>query len=157
MSRPLSFEDLACCAVFGGLSVCLSGWLAPDIEMTVSEARLAEASIRVSQLQHIYLKSLDPVEQARLDEVPDADPWGTPYRVIVRGEHDVLAVSAGSDGVFQSLASDSDDIHTDLEESPGAESIRRNRWRLVGAFAAAIGAWLVMCRLYLRTRPLREE
>lgn len=152
MSRPADFEGFAVCTVLAGLCVCLLACLAPNIEMGSTEARMAEAWIRVRQLKQLHGRTPDPVERARSEDVPTVDPWGTPYRVIDQSDAEVLAVSAGPDRVFQALSSISDDIHTDLEEAPMAPIRRRKRWQLGGAFVVSIGAWLVLCRLYRRAR-----
>ena len=53
MSRLSGLEDIAVCTVLGGLCVPVFAWLVPDFEMSVREARMAQAWIQVRQLQQI--------------------------------------------------------------------------------------------------------
>lgn len=127
--------------------VCLPVLLAlmPYIEQGRTETRTATAYHDVQRLRDEY------VRQGLTDaaEMPRADPWGTPYRVVPLEGHQVRVVSAGPNMYMPADGTDGDDIYSDMPVSP-MDPFRaaRNRQWLVALSVSAI-AWGLLATIYV--------
>jgi hypothetical protein len=138
---------------FGIVCFFLLLLLAPNIEESRTEARLAEAYNRVCQISKAYHETPSPKLFATHD-IPDTDPWGQPYRLVEADDNQVRALSSGPNMVSPKTGVDYDDIYADMPKSPVAPIRAKKKKQFVIATSVSAGIWLLLSLVYLRNRKI---
>ena len=132
-----------------GISVaCFVAFLTliPDVKPARSTVRAMQSYHDVCELVESYEAAqpvIKPAAEGTIStaELSEADPWGTPYRLVKDGDGQVRVFSAGPNMAFASDGIDKDDIYSDMPVSPfEAFSAHTNRQWLV-ALASPIVLW----------------
>jgi hypothetical protein len=149
MARRLTLVDAT--VIIGIGIVCFPVFLIllPNIKASRSEARLSIAFNEVRRLRQT-LTNEDSSES--VTTLPDIDPWGQPYRVILLNGHQVRVASAGPNKSFSPTGIDDDDIYSDMPAGPCEAAINRKRWQILIAMGAALGIWVSLSTVYLWRR-----
>ena len=135
-----------------GVGICcfqLVIFMFTDLETSRKEARITLAFHEVRRLRDELLT--DPPTQSK--RLPDRDPWGQPYRVVV--DRGIRVLSSGPNQVTSDTGNDVDDIDSQMGTSPTAG---RNVWqrRLLPVMVAlALGTWILMITRAVRWHWIR--
>jgi hypothetical protein len=140
--RAFSLSKLADILVLGGIFFVLFLFLMPDVEESRNEARLAHTWNEVRRIRDSTpLPEFEVVSGER-------DIWGQPYRIQPLPDGTVRVVSAGPNGITNSL--DTDDISSDMAESPVRPIKRAKHRQFLLAFGSTFGGWLLASLLIVR-------
>lgn len=149
-----SLVDFLTVLVIGGVCfVVYALTLMPALEPGRNEIRLAQAWIDVRCIRDATVAE----GQLNFGDRSQEDPWGEPYWLEQGRGGKPRIVSSGPNGTSPDGGLDGDDIHSGMTDSPAKPiSDRRNRQCLL-ALAAPFAVWLLLSRLYFRTRRRPDE
>ncbi|MGM0485999.1 MAG: hypothetical protein ACQESR_04465 [Planctomycetota bacterium] len=93
--------------------------------------------------------SVHEVRKDSVETLPDLDPWGQPYRLVLLDTQQVRVISSGPNGSFSPTGFDADDIYSDMSDPPFDAIVKRKQWRLVFAMSAYIVVCASLATAYL--------
>ncbi len=132
----------------GMLCLPLFLYLVPNIEASRNEARLMSAHNDTQRLS----RSAGSKASDSGEKLPDLDPWGQPYRVVVLDTRQVRVMSSGPNRSFSPTGLDTDDIYSDMSDPPHLAIVKRKQRQIVAAMSACIVLWVSLATAYLWNR-----
>lgn len=152
MSRPRRIIAYAVEVVaIGGVCFVLFAMLLPPFEAGLTEARLVTAYNDVRQISDAY-RQTPTGDVFTTHELPDRDPWGTPYRLVSLDDGQVRVLSSGPNNATQATGVDDDDIYSDMPESPVAPIHAKKHRQTLMVVAGFLGTWLLLSTFHVRAR-----
>lgn len=113
-------------------------YLLPYLEASSSEARLMVAYNETRRLSQC---NVSDASKDSVETLPDLDPWGQPYRLVLLDTRQVRVMSSGPNRSFSPTGFDADDIYSDMSDPPFDAIVKRKQRRIL----FAMGAYSVVC------------
>lgn len=129
---------------FTVIALFVTAMFAPDIDETQGEVSDMKAYRDVQVLQNEY-KGEAPREPLELEQI---DPWGSAYVAQMMDDGQIRVSSAGSNGVFDSLDTNSDDIWSDMPTSPAERFRLQRKWGWIRALSVGSTVFCLFVAAY---------